>query len=200
MAVSQIDGVQIPDFYEAMRDSLLSIFNETCMEFLQKLMGVFRRYRVQIEATLHEYNVALESGHETEPLLHFFQFCQPHAQKIADRDDKFIMENAKDLPMLKGADISQLWQKCPPPTRKAIWDYLQKLYATAAEFDHSCSLSKQTAGVDPQLFQDLVARAMNSVDKFLVDNGNRMPATQEELMSLVHQTYESAAADGVTPH
>jgi hypothetical protein len=52
----------------------------------------------------------------------------PYAQKISEKDEKFLLEEIEKIEFLKEFNIGNYWGKASENTKNAVWQYLQTLY------------------------------------------------------------------------
>jgi hypothetical protein len=58
----------------------------------------------------------------------FMSGMTPYAEQLSSRDEKFFMEETKNVDFLKDLDFATLWGIMSVNTKEATWQYLQTLY------------------------------------------------------------------------
>ena len=58
----------------------------------------------------------------------FMSGVSPYAEQLSSRDEKFFIDEIKNVEFLKDLDFATLWGKMTVNTRDATWQYLQTLY------------------------------------------------------------------------
>jgi len=182
--------IDINIFQESIREKVLEEFNDTCTIFLTKLSMIFKKHRVAIQSTIQQHQLAIESDHATEPLLTFLNGISDHIDLIMNKDDDFFMIHAKNMTMMKGIDIQELWGKCKPGTQKAIWGYLTKLTMFARQYEALVNPQNQEQpDIDADTLQQLMMSATENVEKYLAENNGNIQMTPEVLQKIAADTY-----------
>jgi hypothetical protein len=182
------------EWNESFREGIIKEFNDTAVVFLMKLRNVFKRYSLKFENAANEILVANESPeHMIEPLLRFYDSVHEHINQIADHDEGYFLNEGKNLSILQGVDIENLWQKVPKGTKNAIWQYMEKLVSFAVQYNTLGNATQQISQLDPNMMQDLMKNAMESIDDYMAANNNQMPATQEELMNIARNVQKKTS-------
>jgi len=104
----------------------VSAFNEMMGQFLMELHKTFPE-----EKGLKKCMSAFDLMKETNPKLvvdGFMTGVTPYADKISAKDDRFFLEEAKNLDFMKGVNLTDHWSSCSENTKNAIWQYVQTLY------------------------------------------------------------------------
>jgi len=104
----------------------VSAFNEMMGQFLMELHKTFPE-----EKGLKKCMSAFDLMKETNPKLvvdGFMTGVTPYADKISAKDDRFFLEEAKNLDFMKGVNLTDHWSSCSENTKNAIWQYIQTLY------------------------------------------------------------------------
>jgi hypothetical protein len=104
----------------------VSAFNEMMGQFLMELHKTFPE-----EKGLKKCMSAFDLMKETNPKLvvdGFMTGVTPYADKISSKDDRFFLEEAKNLDFMKGVNLTDHWSSCSENTKNAIWQYVQTLY------------------------------------------------------------------------
>jgi hypothetical protein len=104
----------------------VSAFNEMMGQFLMELHKTFPE-----EKGLKKCMSAFDLMKETNPKLvvdGFMTGVTPYADKISAKDDRFFLEESKNLDFMKGVNLTDHWSSCSENTKNAIWQYVQTLY------------------------------------------------------------------------
>lgn len=102
-------------------------FNDMMEQFLNELVLTFPE-----EKTLLKYQATFDLAKTAWPrvtLEGFMKSIGPHAEKIMAKDEKFFLENGKDIEWVSEVNLQIIWKPdLSESTKDAIWQYLQTLY------------------------------------------------------------------------
>lgn len=191
-------GSNLQMFQNSMKERIVESFNELCAEFLTKLSMIFKMHRVSIQNALQKHQIAIETGHEMEPMLHFYNSISEHLSLIRDRDFTFFTQHTDAM---GGVNITELWHKTKPNTKNAIWNYLQKLTSFACEYEALVNPPTSgfgagvTSGIDEKTLNQVMQNAMLNVQEFTAANGDDVEITPEILLQLVQKTHDQSTSN-----
>ena len=104
----------------------VSAFNDMLSQFLVELHKTFPD-----ETGIKKMITSFEVIKTTNPRLvvdKFMKSVTPHADKISDKDEEFILREIENIDFLKDLNIKSYWSRMSPNTKAATWQYLQTLY------------------------------------------------------------------------
>lgn len=107
--------------------STISAFNDMMDQFVTELVTTFPN-----EKSFKKYQLALEVARKANPrsiLTTFMESITPYSQKLMEKDESFILEDAKNISAISDLNIGNIWTvDLSENTKNAIWQYLQTLY------------------------------------------------------------------------
>lgn len=162
-------------------DGLADAFVHTALEFLGKLAAIYKQHEVLLRSKQQELAVLVGNGNTREILDQFRLATEPYAQAIANKDDKYILNEAQKMEFLKGFDIGSLWDKTPAQTKAAMWAYIGKLLTLALQHKESLELN-----LSPQNIFDAAVQE----EKAFEAEHKRAPQTMQELQLVAHRVQE----------
>lgn len=107
-------------------------FNKLFEEFLEKIISKFPYARLK---TYHRGFKILKTTSPATPANLFMAGCVDYKAQIKQRDDNFFLKSksindtAKNFGnFTEDCGLDTYWNELTPPTKKAIWDYIQSLF------------------------------------------------------------------------
>tara|TARA_R110001632_G_scaffold147343_1_gene264367 strand:+ start:538 stop:1023 length:486 start_codon:yes stop_codon:yes gene_type:complete len=104
----------------------VTAFNDMMGQFLVELHKTFPE-----EKGIKKMLTSFDLLKTTNPRLvvdGFMSGMTPYAEQLSSRDEKFFMEETKNVDFLKDLDFATLWGIMSVNTKEATWQYLQTLY------------------------------------------------------------------------
>jgi hypothetical protein len=103
----------------------VNAFNDMMEQFLNELNMTFPENKSVIK-----FQASFELLRNTTPrkiLDNFMDAVTPYTKKIMSRDEKFITDDAKNIPTISEIDLDTMWNQASEQTKSAIWQYLHTL-------------------------------------------------------------------------
>jgi hypothetical protein len=103
----------------------VNAFNDMMEQFLSELNMTFPENKSVIK-----FQASFELLRNTTPrkiLDNFMDAVTPYTKKIMSRDEKFITDDAKNIPTISEIDLDTMWNQASEQTKSAIWQYLHTL-------------------------------------------------------------------------
>ena len=104
----------------------VTAFNDMMGQFLVELHKTFPE-----EKGIKKMLTSFDLLKTTNPRLvvdGFMSGMTPYAEQLSSRDEKFFMEETRNVDFLKDLDFATLWGIMSVNTKEATWQYLQTLY------------------------------------------------------------------------
>ena len=104
----------------------VTAFNDMMSQFLVELHKTFPE-----EKGIKKMLTSFDLLKTTNPRLvvdGFMSGMTPYAEQLSSRDERFFMEETKNVDFLKDLDFATLWGIMSVNTKEATWQYLQTLY------------------------------------------------------------------------
>jgi|TARA_R110000796_G_scaffold2688_3_gene10411 hypothetical protein len=104
----------------------VTAFNDMMGQFLVELHKTFPE-----EKGIKKMLTSFDLLKTTNPRLvvdGFMSGMTPYAEQLSSRDERFFMEETKNVDFLKDLDFATLWGIMSVNTKEATWQYLQTLY------------------------------------------------------------------------
>lgn len=107
--------------------STISAFNDMMEQFVTELVSTFPN-----ETSFKKYQLTLQVARKANPrsiLTTFMESVSPYSQKLMEKDETFMTEDAKNIELINDLKITNIWTPdLSENTKNAIWQYLQTLY------------------------------------------------------------------------
>jgi len=131
-----------------------SSFNDLLSEFINALSQTFEEYTELSDAS-NNLSALLAIDRSIEmPMDKFYEVFSEHSMAIMQKQDSLF--DVCRVPYADGFDIAKEYKESDPETKKAIWDYLQQLFAMAT------TVKMLPAGMMTQI-EDVANSCMESV-------------------------------------
>lgn len=136
-AASKEDVIATQAFQEEMKKSVSSIqaelvtqFNCTVRDFVKALINDFKHLEDSLKMMYNKYLIALKFS-EAAGINAFRAGLMPHSKLIENRDEKFIMEETRNIPLIQDLQLHTVWPTASGAKRNTIWTMTQKLTGLA---------------------------------------------------------------------
>ena len=112
-----------------MSETSYKSFNDLLSEFIAALSNTFEEYTELSDANSNLSALLAIDPTMQMPMDKFYEVFSEHAGAIMQKQDSLF--DVCRIPYADGFDISKEYKESDPETQKAIWDYLQQLFAMA---------------------------------------------------------------------
>lgn len=121
---------------EYMKRQCIELFNETLIAFVNDLSLLFKKGSRAVALAKYKQQMAVVFGtSETKLLEVFYEVAQNHAKAIEAMDGSLFTQQTEDdkkqFAMFEEMNLGEVWPKLGEPSRRKIFEYLQKLYIYA---------------------------------------------------------------------
>ena len=107
--------------------STISAFNDMLEQFINELIETFPD-----EKSFKKYQLTVQMARKANPrsiLTTFMESVSPYAQKLMEKNEEFILVDAKNIEFISDLNIASVWTPdLSENTKTAVWQYLQTLY------------------------------------------------------------------------
>ena len=107
--------------------STISAFNDMLEQFINELIETFPD-----EKSFKKYQLTVQVARKANPrsiLTTFMESVSPYAQKLMEKNEEFILVDAKNIEFISDLNIASVWTPdLSENTKMAVWQYLQTLY------------------------------------------------------------------------
>ncbi len=107
--------------------STISAFNDMLEQFINELIETFPD-----EKSFKKYQLTVQMARKANPrsiLTTFMESVSPYAQKLMEKNEEFILVDAKNMEVISDLNIAAVWTPdLSENTKTAVWQYLQTLY------------------------------------------------------------------------
>tara|TARA_B110000503_G_C7158765_1_gene418626 strand:+ start:2383 stop:2868 length:486 start_codon:yes stop_codon:yes gene_type:complete len=148
----------------------VTAFNEMMGQFLVELHKTFPEEK-GIKKMLTSFDL-LKTANPRLVVDGFMSGVTPYAEQLSSRDEKFFIDEIKNVEFLKELDFTTLWDIMSVNTKDATWQYLQTLYM----------LGTTILSIPPETLTMIESLAKDCADK--LENGDE-EINQDALMKMI---------------
>ena len=116
--------------------STISAFIDMLEQFITELIETFPD-----EKSFKKYQLTIQIARKANPrsvLNTFMESVTPYSQKLMEKDETFITEDAVNIEVINELNIKSIWTPdMSENTKSAIWQYLQTLYLLGTTISHT---------------------------------------------------------------
>ena len=132
--------------------SNVKVFNELLMEFVQQLATTYPSVP-GIAAAPEKLQILIDSN-QNMAYNQFMEAVSPYVTQICNREDSFFQADYKNIAFLADINFEQHWERSPPETKSAIWEYMYNLILLGGSLQN----------IPPDLMQD-ITQFVNGYEK-----------------------------------
>lgn len=122
---SQLDAL-FSSFTDSCNDQLYEEFIKCAIEFIDRLLLVFRKHDSVLRSTRDKIALAVGNGQSKAVVHAFMDVMAPLKEAILKRDP-IVIRRLNEIDMFQGVDLASDWSKLSERTQTAFWQYLGKL-------------------------------------------------------------------------